>query len=194
MLWWFYDHKVTFDSSLQSDTLALILRQTQFSSQFYIILNIRFRKSLLYQFLMILHLMNIYVIMMSYCALKQNIHHHCCSLDLLVHIWEKNTFKLLLSVMMMKMEQTSTQSFQNWVQTAYINDAVKMIFNDETHTVITAFYQTNIQNFCELQYLDIFIVHLTAMLPSSMYVWFQFIYKLMKNQKMLCACSQCLNI
>ena len=109
----FYGHKATFNSSLQSDTLTFILGQTWPDLQFYIILNIRFKKSLLYQLSAALCLMNIYVIVTSYCVLKQNIHHCCCSLDLSVHIWEKNTFKLLLSVMTVRMKQTSTQNFQN---------------------------------------------------------------------------------
>ena len=86
MLQQFYSYKATFDLSLQSDTLILVLRQTWSDSQFYIILSIKSEKNLLYQLLMILHLMNIYVIVTSHCALKQNIHHCCCSLDLLIHI------------------------------------------------------------------------------------------------------------
>ena len=96
--------------------------------------------------------------------------------------------------MTVKMKQTSTQNFQNWVQMIYIDDAVKMIFNDKTHTVITASYQTNMQNFCKLQHLNVFIIHLITTLSSSMYVWFQLMYRSMKNQKMLYACSQHLNI
>ena len=80
------------------------------------------------------------------------------------------------------------------MQTAYINDIMKMIFNNKTHTVITASYQTNTQNFCELQHLNVFIVHLITTLSFSMYVWFQLMYRSIKNQKMLCTCSQCLNI
>lgn len=193
-LHWFYDHKATFNLTLQSDTLTFILSQTQPDSWFYIVLGTRCRKSLLYQLLMTLHSMNIYVIIVSYCALKQNIHHHCCSLSLLMHSWVKNMFKLKLRIVMVGMKRVSKWKFWNWVQITYINDFMKMIFNNKTHTVITTLYCINIQKFCKLQHLNILMVHLTTTLPPSMYDWFQPMYDSMKNQKMLCAYSQCLNI
>lgn len=190
----FYGRQATFDSSLQSDALALVLSQTQPGSRTYIVLGTGSGKSLLYQLPAALRPMDIYLVVAPYRALEQDIHRRCRSLGLPVCSWAPRTSKSKPGIVTVGLERASHLEFRDWVQQAYSDGAVKMIFNDEAHTATTAPYRKEARTFCELQHLDVPTVHLTATLPPSMYARFEPTYGSMCGHKVLRACSQRLNI